>query len=214
MPEASATFDRRAYVVEDDAALRRTIARTLTGAGVYVEEFSSAEALLDSSCSSRAACIITDLRLPGMSGLDLLRRVKKERHPSAVIVMSGYGDIPTAVEAVKQGAFDFLQKPFRKDDLLRVVGHSFELVRTDHCSSSASLETLTRRERQVLAEFSDGAPNKIVAHKIGLSVRTVEVHRANIIKKLGVGNFTQALLLSRDSGYGDETNALLNPGSH
>ena len=203
MPGDSATFDRRAYVVEDDAAVRRTIARTLTGAGIYVEEFSSAEDLFDGSSSSRVGCILTDLRLPGMSGLDLLRRLKKERNPSAVIMISGYGDIPTAVEAVKHGAFDFLQKPFRKDDLLRVVDLSFELVRTHHRSSSASIDTLTPRERQVLAESFDGAPNKIVAHKIGLSVRTVEVHRANIIKKLGVRNFTQALLLSRDSGYGD-----------
>lgn len=196
-------IDRRAYIVDDEEALRRTIRRMLTESGIYTEEFASAEALLEGYEGRPPGCIILDLRLPGMNGLDLLDRIQRSKPSNPVIMLSGHGDIPSAVQAVKVGALDFLQKPFRKEQLLALVGKAFDVIQGRRGKGSDGLERLTAREREVLIAFADGASNKEVARQTDLSVRTVEMHRANIMRKLDVANLTQALFLARDAGLID-----------
>lgn len=190
---------RRAYIVEDDPALRRVIARMLGESGTASEEFGSAESFLDDYAQRPIGCVLLDVRLPGIDGLELLETIAALDPPNPVVMISGFGDIPSAVRAVRMGALDFLQKPFTKANLLDVVDRAFEqvdaAVRTDR-----EFERLTPREREVLIAFQDGAPNKVVAARLGLSPRTVEMHRARLFRKLGVTNLSQALLCAHDAG--------------
>jgi FixJ family two-component response regulator len=180
------------YIVDDDEALRKMIRQMLIELDADIEEFDSAEDLLSGYSERPIGCILLDLRLPGLSGLELLERISGLRPANAVIIISGFGDIPTAVKAVRQGALDFIQKPFRKDQLLAVVNRAFEQV-ARKAEGERELESLTPRERDVLKAFAGGSPNKIVAAELGLSPRTVEMHRARIFRKLGVKNLSQAL---------------------
>ena len=191
-------LDRRVYVVEDDEALRRTIRRALTDAGIYTVEFDSAEALLEGYSERPLGVILRDMRLPGMSGLELLDRLENLLPANPVVMISGYGVIPSAVRAVRQGALDFLQKPFRKDELISVIQGAF--ARIEAVESAGAFESLTAREKEVLLAFADGTSNKVVASRLNLSSRTVEMHRSRIIRKFGVANLTQALLRARDMG--------------
>jgi two-component system response regulator FixJ len=193
--------DRRAYVVEDDAALRATMRRILTSAGIYAEEFGSAEALLEGYSGRPLGCVLLDVRLPGISGLDVLPLLAKQAPPNPVIIVSGHADIPLAVAAVRAGAVEVVEKPFRKERFLAAVEQAFGLISAARRSSPAQLESLTPRERQVLLAFADGEPSKVVAARLELSPRTVEMYRSGIIKKLGVANMTQAILQARECGY-------------
>jgi two-component system response regulator FixJ len=187
------------YFVEDDPALRRTVRRMLADLDASFEEFESAEAFLEDYSSRPAGCVLLDLKLPGMSGLELLENISGKAPSDVVIMLSGHGDIPSAVRAVKVGALDFLQKPFTKQQLVVVVERAFNAIDADS-ERFSDFETLTNREREVLRAFSTGAPNKIVAYDLGLSPRTVEMHRARIFRKLGVTNLAQALLRAKDAG--------------
>ena len=197
--EPDPTASRYAYIVEDDSALRRTVARMLSDVDMVTEEFGSAEAFLEGYSNRPMGCVLLDVRLPGIDGLELLETIANRAPPNPIVMISGFGDIPSAVRAVKMGAFDFLQKPFRKDRLLEVVDKAFERIEATTCKDRA-FERLTPREREVLIAFQDGAPNKIVAATLGLSPRTVEMHRARLFKKLGVTNLAQALMRARDAG--------------
>lgn len=201
MTEPRCSFDRRAYIVDDDVALRNTIRRILTGSGILTEEFDSAESFLVGQSQRRLGCVLLDVSLPGMSGVELLHRIRGEADPHPVIMISGHGDIALAVGAVKAGALDFVQKPFRAEQLRQAVEHGFNLIAEIHPSHSAIADALSKREMETLLAFAGGAPNKAVAEALGLSIRTVEMYRATIIKKLGVENLTQALFLAKDAGY-------------
>lgn len=191
--------ERRAYIVDDDPALRRTMSRMLAEAGIATDEFDSAENFLAGYSERPLGCVFLDVRLPGLTGLDLLDQIANLSPANPVIMVSGYGDIPSAVRAVKTGALDFLQKPFRKEQLLDLAAKAFN--RIDKLTiQEQEFEALTPREREVLSAFADGAANKIVATRLNLSPRTVEMHRARIFKKLGVPNLAQALLRARDGG--------------
>ena len=194
-------FDRQVYVVDDDAALRNTVRRILTSTGILTEEYDSAEAFLSARRGRLLGCVLLDVSLPGMSGIELLRQIRNEAVPHPVIMMSGFGDIPLAVEAVKAGAVDFVQKPFRAEHLRGAVENALKLVQEVQTSRTQIAEELTHREKEALLAFTGGSPNKIVAKSLGLSIRTVEKHRANIIKKLGVDNLTQALSIAKDGFY-------------
>ena len=193
-------IDRHAFIFDDEPALRTLVRRMLTSSGVYTEEFDTAEAFLTGLSSRPIGCVILDIQLPGMNGLDLLNRLKEARVPSPVVILSGQGEVMAAVRAVKEGAFDYVQKPFRKSDLMQPVESAFAHISSLSTSPSARLRNLTARERQTLSAFSGGASNKVVARTLGLSVRTVEMHRANLVHKLGVQNLTQALLLAEERG--------------
>lgn len=193
---------RRAYIVDDDSALRRTIARILEGADIENHEFDSAERFLAGYAERPIGCVLLDVRLPAMDGLELLSRIEELPPPNPVVMLSGFGDIASAVRAVKLGAIDFLQKPFQKHQLLEVMEKAFESI-ASAASKTREFDSLTPREREVLIALSDGASNKVVASRLALSPRTVEMHRARVFKKLGVNNLTQAQLRARDAGLLD-----------
>ncbi len=200
MPYSSgASLRRYAYIVEDDGALRKLVRRILAQEVAEIMEFSSAEEFLEGYSGRPIGCVLLDVRLPGMGGLELLEQMANLNPANSVVIMSAYGDVPSAVTAIQHGAVDFVQKPFRKDDLLNVVRRAFAKVE-EVSSSNEQLEALTPREREVLNAFRHGEQNKVVAAKLGLSPRTVEMHRARIFRKLGVANLPQALLRIRYSG--------------
>jgi two-component system response regulator FixJ len=192
---------RRAYLIDDEPRLRDLVRQILTEADVEVEEYDSSESFLTGHRNRPPGCIIVDIGLPGINGLDLLELLSKGGSAHPVVILSGEGNVSSAMRAGRLGVVDFIEKPFRVDALLEAVEKGFYLLRTRAMSRVGALETLTPREREVLVAFVDGAPNKVVAHNLGLSVRTVEVYRANMLKKLGVKSLTQALFLARDGGY-------------
>lgn len=201
MQNESALVDRRVYVIDDDALVRATIRRMLTGAGIYSQEFETAADFLDDQSSLPMGCILLDLRLPSMSGLELLRILKRSDVRDPVVMISGQADLPDAVDAIKAGALDFLQKPFRKERLLEVVNDAFEVVRS-HQQRDRFQRTvvLTDREKQVLSSLAEGATSKLTARQLGISSRTVEMHRANILKKLGAQTAAQAVFTAKENG--------------
>lgn len=192
---------RRAYIIEDEKMLRALVRQSLAGLCAEIEEFESAEAFLEGHRDRSPGCIIVDINLPGINGLDLLELISGGGSHHAVVVISANGTVPHAVRAGRLGVVDFIEKPFRVAELVAAVQKAFDLLRAREHSPVRALATLTPREREVLVCFAQGAPNKIVAYDLGLSVRTVELHRANLMKKLGVRNLSQALLLAKDGGY-------------
>ena len=190
---------RYIYVVDDDPGLRAVMRAMLEDPSVKVEEFESAEMFLDGYSSRPAGCVLLDVKLPGISGLQVLERISGLAPRNAIVMVSGFGDIPSAVRAVKMGAVDFVQKPFRKEQLRAVVAKSFEAVE-DILRQGRDLEALTPREREVLVAFREGEQNKVVAARLGLSPRTVEMYRARMFAKLGVTNLSQAILRAKEAG--------------
>lgn len=190
---------RPVYIVDDDKALRATIRRMLAGQQLDIYEFDAGETFLEDYQDRPAGCVLLDIRMPRMTGLDLLENISGLRPRNAVIMVSGYADIPTAVQAVKMGAMNFVQKPFRKEELVGHVLSALEMVETQE-QMSGEFEALTPREREVLIAFRDGDQNKVVAARLGLSPRTIEMYRARIFTKLGVMNLSQALLRAREAG--------------
>lgn len=200
MPYKNGAAPRRyVYIVEDDPALRKLLRRALAETGAEVAEFATAEEFLEGYSERPIGCVLLDLRLPGMSGLELLQQMMELRPANAVVILSGFGDVPSAVSAMQHGALDFIEKPFRKDTLLEVVKRAFDKIE-EIAASGQQLESLTPRERDVLKALGNGEQNKVVAARLGLSPRTVEMHRARIFRKLGVTNLSQALLRVRDAG--------------
>jgi two-component system response regulator FixJ len=193
--------DRRAYIIDDERLLRSLVRQALADCCDHIEEYDSAESFLEGHATRPAGCIIVDIGLPGINGLDLLDLIARRRGAFPVVVVSANADVPHALRAGRLGVVDFVEKPFRVDRLLAAVEKGFELLSHHKHSRTHALETLTRREKEVLIAFADGAPNKVVAHSLGLSVRTVELHRANMMKKLGVRSLSQALLIAKDGGY-------------
>jgi two-component system response regulator FixJ len=192
---------RHAYIVDDEQMLRAMVRQALVGLCTDIDEFDSAEAFLDGHARHPPGCIIVDICLPGIDGLDLLEMLSKSGSPHPVVVMSANGTVPYAIRAGRLGVVDFIEKPFRVADLLVAVQKGFELLRTRELSPVRSLETLTPREKEVLVRFAEGGSNKIVGYNLGISARTVELHRANMLRKLGVRSLSQALLLAKDGGY-------------
>lgn len=191
--------ERRVYMVDDDSALRKMVARMLADERIAVQEFDSAESLLVGYSERPVGCVLLDIKLPGIDGMELLDHIANLTPANPIIMISGFGDIPSAVRAVKTGALDFLQKPFRKKQLLDILEKAFDKLEAA-ASEDRELQSLTPRERDVLLAFREGAPNKVAAAALGLSPRTVEMHRARIFKKLNVTNLAQALMRARDGG--------------
>ena len=192
---------RRAYVIDDDTLTRNMVQRVLTEADIIAVGFDSCESFLERHPNRPAGCIILDLSLPGMGGLELLESISADRAAFPVVVLSGTGSVPSAMRAGQLGVIDFVEKPFRIEQLLAAAERGFELLRTRELSGVGALHRLTAREKELLVSFGDGAPNKVVAYNLGLSVRTVEVYRANMIRKLGVRSLTQAVLIAKEAGY-------------
>jgi len=178
-------------VVEDDASIRRALSNLFQSVGLEVELFGSASEMLQSKIPDVACCLVLDVRLPGLSGLDFQTELAKANIHIPIIFMSGHGDIPMTVRAMKGGAVDFLTKPFRDQEMLDAVVAAIERDRkrreADKILSDLQtrFETLTPREREVLAFVSSGLMNKQVAAQLGLAEITVKIHRGHIMKKMG-----------------------------
>ncbi len=177
-------------VIDDDDAMRDSLTFLLDTAGIAVRAYESAAAFLAAPPADEPACIITDVRMPGMSGTDLLRNLKESARRTPVIVMTGHGDIALAVEAMKLGASDFIEKPFVDEVMLAAVRAAVERrttnaeVDAEKAAVAERLATLSARERQVLDRLVSGSPNKTIAYDLGISPRTVEVYRANLMTKM------------------------------
>jgi two-component system response regulator FixJ len=180
-------------VIDDDDALRDSLTFLLRVEQIDVVSFASATAFLDALAGTRASCVITDMRMPEMSGIELLRRLKELKIDVPVIVITGHGDVPMAVEAMKVGASDFPEKPFDYEALLASVRSAMkrqdgEIRRnSDRAEIENKLATLSNRERDVLGGLVAGRANKQIAYDLGISPRTVEIYRANLMNKMHAG---------------------------
>ena len=179
------------FVVDDDEPVRDAIAMLLDTVDIPCETFDSAQAFLDGYDRTRTGCLVLDIRMPGMSGLELQEQLLKIQAPVPIVFITGHGDIPMAVEAMKRGALDFIRKPFRDQELLDRIQEALA-VDEAHRAENADLEqmrdrvaTLTPREREVFERVADGQANKVVAIELGISERTVEIHRSQVMQKTG-----------------------------
>jgi two-component system response regulator FixJ len=193
--------ERIIYVVDDDPAIRRSLERLLDAAGFQVASYATPKAFLGVAGDLPAGCALLDLRMPEMDGLEVQAHLRLINPDLPVIVMTGQGDMQVAVRAMKAGAADFIEKPYSEDALIAAIESALNdgvrKVRTDDIAAAAALiDTLSPRERQVLEALVAGRPNKVIAFDLGISVRTVEVHRARMMDRLGVRQFAEAVRLS------------------
>lgn len=178
------------FVVDDDEAVRDAIVLLMHSVGLSASAYPDAQSFLDARRDEHPACLILDVRMPGMSGIQLARQDAVRLQAWPVIFVTGHGDVPMAVEAMREGAFDFLQKPFREDELIQRVQHAIEQDHNDQVLASERgeieerLQDLTPREREILERIVEGDANKVIAIDLGISARTVELHRANVMDKM------------------------------
>lgn len=192
------------FVVDDDAGVRDSLRFLLKSVGLATKTLGSAAEFLESYDVSQSGCLVLDVRMPAMSGLELQQRLNVRGAMIPVIFITGHGDIPMAVEAMQHGAFDFLQKPFRDQDLIdrlqkalaQDAKNRLELKQRDQVRSR--FDTLTPREHEVLALMVRGLPNKIMAAELGVSQRTVEIHRARVMEKTAAGSLAQLVRMFLD----------------
>jgi two-component system response regulator FixJ len=193
---------RLVHLVDDDEAIRRSVGFMLKTSGFHVRTYESGDDLLKSASNLEAGCILLDIRMPGMDGLELQAALRDKGIGLPVIIMTGHGDVTLAVQAMKAGAVDFIEKPFEKAVLLSAIDHGLERLRRSAASvdradeAAVRLQALTPREREVLDGLAKGLPNKTIAYDLGISPRTVEIHRANLMSKLGVKSLSEALRIA------------------
>jgi two-component system response regulator FixJ len=179
------------FIVDDDDGMRRALSLLLNTVGYKTAAFASPKEFLDKFNNDAAGCLVLDIRMPGMSGLELQQHLNRMGSMLPVIFITGHGDVPMAVQAMKEGAFEFVQKPFRDQDLLDRINHALQQDQENRSTLARRadvlqhFESLTPREKQVMALVVDGAANKVIAIDLGLSERTVEIHRAKVMEKMG-----------------------------
>ncbi len=188
------------HIVDDDEAVRQSLAFMLSSAGLPVRIYESAKDFLDGLDASQCGCLITDVRMPEISGLELLHRIKDRVRCLPAIVITGHGDVPLAVEAMKAGAVDFIEKPFDEEAILSAVRAALEMTERAHDGDvpdiRARLGTLSERERQVLEGLVAGHANKVIAATLGISPRTVEVYRANLMTKMQAESLSELIRMA------------------
>jgi two-component system, LuxR family, response regulator FixJ len=194
------------YVIDDDSALRDSFSFLLASSGFSIQLFDSAEAFLAAAPPLTEGCILTDVRMPGLDGIELLRRVRESGYAIPLIIMTGHGDVSLAVKAMKLGATDFLEKPFDGDALIKVVrsalqtkspGSAIDMLSSELVSRLASL---SQRESQVLRGLVNGQTNKEIAREFELSPRTVEVYRAKLMTKMQAGSISELVRFAIKGG--------------
>jgi len=178
------------YIVDDDQAIRRAMELLMRSVGLDYEIFHSADDFLASHSNDRAGCLVLDIRMPGLGGLELQEKLNEMGSTLPVIFITGHGDVPMAVEAMQKGAVGFIQKPFRDQDLLDQVSEALKTdqerrsVRDQKAEVASRIEKLTKREHEVMDLVVTGKPNKVIAYELGVSQRTVEIHRARVMEKM------------------------------
>jgi two-component system response regulator FixJ len=196
MPEATV------HVIDDDDAVRDSLVFLLASAKIPAAAYSSAKAFLAGFDADAAGCVVTDIRMPEMSGLELLQRLNTDGARLPVIVITGHADVPLAVEAMKLGAADFIEKPFDEDTLLAAVRQALDRHKHDgeretaQAKARALIATLSAREKQVLDGLVAGHPNKTIAFDLGISPRTVEIYRANVMTKMQAGSLSELVRMA------------------
>jgi two-component system response regulator FixJ len=197
------------HVIDDDEAVRQALAFQLGSAGIEVQTYESAVAFLKVAPTVHTGCIITDVRMPEFSGIDLLRRLRELKHPVPVLVITAHGDIPLAVEAMRLGAIDFLEKPFEDEVLLASVrsaldrGDRDQKRQAERNNIEARLADLSNRERDVLKGLVAGYANKQIAYDLGISPRTIENYRANLMIKMQAGSLSDLVRMALIAGILD-----------
>ena len=190
--------ERIVHVVDDDAAVRRSLERLLDSAGFTPVLYESAVSFLGAAQGVSAGCVLLDVRMPDMDGLELQTRLIRLGFALPIIVMTGHGDVQTAVRAMKAGAHDFIEKPFDDERLLAAIDQALALSgrgsrERETAEALDKIATLSPRERDVLDGLVAGKPNKVIAYGLGISVRTVEVHRARMLERLGTRSTAEAI---------------------
>src|SRR6185436_2230412 len=194
------------FVVDDDAAVRDAFKLLLRSVGHAVETFGSAQEFLDAYGEDRAGCLVLDIRMPGMSGLELQQKLNEKHSSLPIIFIPGHGDVPMAVEAMQAGAVDFIQKPFRDQDLIDRINQALEKDSSNRAALGERndirrrLETLTPREREVLDLVVHGKANKVIAGDLKLSQRTVEIHRARVMEKMQASSLAHLVRMVLEVG--------------
>ena len=201
---------RLVHVVDDEEAVRRSLDFLLRTAGFAVERWQDGQSFLKGADRAAPACVLLDVRMPGMDGLQVQNEMAAMGFNRPVIVLTGHGDIATAVRAMQAGAIDFLEKPCSRERLLEALEIGFaeladkEGKRERECWAKAQIASLTQREQEVLEGLACGYPNKTIAYDLGISSRTVEVYRANAMEKLEVSNFADALRIAFAAEMGSD----------
>ena len=194
------------YVIDDDEAMRDSLNFLLESAGFGVTLFDNAQSFLDSLPALAFGCVVSDIRMPGLDGIELLKRMKAQSSPFPILIMTGHGDVPLAVEAMKFGAVDFLEKPFEDERLTAMIESAIrqaepaarnEAVLQDIAARVASLSP---RERQVMEGLVAGLSNKLIARDYDISPRTIEVYRANVMTKMQAGSLSELVRLAMRAG--------------
>lgn len=195
------------HVIDDDEAVRVSLAFLLEMSDLPAKTYGSAPEFLEVAESLTSGCIVTDVRMPDMSGLDLVRRLKERGVTLPVIVITGHGDVPLAVEAMRAGVLDFLEKPFDDEALLTSIRSALSVAPkaaqqdTERARFEQMLATLSGREREVLQGVIAGKLNKVIAHELGISPRTVEVYRANVMSKTGAHGLSELVRIALLAGF-------------
>jgi len=188
------------HIVDDDEAVRQSLAFLLSSAGHAVRLYDSAKSFLNGISGVKGGCLITDIRMPEMSGIELLRAMQAEACGLPAIVITGHGDVPLAIEAMKAGAVDFIEKPFDDAAILNAVKAALQRdtgsEEGDRTAVAARIASLSERERQVLQGLVAGHPNKTIAYDLGISPRTVEVYRANLMAKMQARSLSELIRMA------------------
>jgi len=193
-------------VIDDDHSLRQGLERLFDSVGLHVEAYPSAQAFLQGEMPTAPSCLVLDIRMPGQSGLDLQAELVKEDVRIPIVFITGHGDVPMTVKALKAGAVDFLTKPFRDQDLLDAVATALDRACRERAAEKrlsdlrASFDALTPREREIMKYVTEGLMNKQIAHQLGLTEITVKIHRGNMMRKIGAKSLPDLVRMADDLG--------------
>jgi two-component system, LuxR family, response regulator FixJ len=194
------------FIVDDDEAVRDSLQTLLEAAGHRVRSFATGDEFLAAMPSSKDGCLIIDVRMPGIGGLDVQERLRVDGIALPVIIITGHGDVPLAVRAMKAGAVDFVEKPFAEEQILAAVAHALEIAGRkskagiDAADAEARLSPLSEREHEVLRLLVAGRQNKVIAYELGISPRTVEIHRARVMEKTRARSLSELVRLAIAGG--------------
>jgi FixJ family two-component response regulator len=195
------TLTQTVFVVDDDVAVRQSLSLLIRSMGLSVESFESAQAFLSSCDPERSGCLVLDIRMPGMSGLEMQEELHRRSIDLPVIFITGHGDVAMAVRAMKLGAVDFIEKPFNDQQLLDRINQALEVdraaraARAERATLASRIELLSPREREVMDRIVAGQANKVIAIELGLSERTVEIHRAKVMTKTGARSLAELVTM-------------------
>lgn len=194
------------YVIDDDDAMRDSLNFLLDSSGYSVTLFDNAQRFMDALPGLAFGCVVSDVRMPGIDGIELLKRMKAQHSPFPILIMTGHGDVPLAVEAMKLGAVDFLEKPFEDDRLIAMIETAIRQAEPAAKSEAiaqdiaARVASLSPRERQVMEGLVAGLSNKLIARDYDISPRTIEVYRANVMTKMQAGSLSELVRLAMRAG--------------